>query len=68
MYTDNTDVGLNIWISDRAAESKLKEYKSWLVDNNIKYSYVYSPQWANFPAAINMRNEDAIIFKLRFGL
>jgi hypothetical protein len=68
MYTDNTDVGLHIGLSDRVAEAKLKEYKFWLVDNNIKYSYVYSPQWSNFPAAINMRNEDAIMFKLRFGL
>ena len=68
MYTDNINVRLRIGLSDRPAIIQLAEYKTWLNENNIKYSYVYSPQWANFPCAINMRNEDAVIFKLRFGL
>ena len=68
IYTDNTNVGLKIGYSDRVAEAQLKEYKVWLIENNIKYSLVYIPQWANFPCAINMRNEDATMFKLVFGL
>ena len=59
-YTDNTNV---------LVTHNLKEYKEWLNENNIKYSLVYSPVWqTSFPYAINMRNEDAIMFKLRFGL
>ena len=47
---------------------KLAIYKKWLRENNIKYSLVRSPEWNSYPTGINMRNEDALIFKLTFGL
>jgi len=46
----------------------LKTYATWLDERNIKYSYVREPLWAATPTAINMRSEDALMFKLVFGL
>jgi hypothetical protein len=69
MYsTDNTNVDIP-WEGDpRHKQEKLKEYKNWLDERNIKYSLIHSPLWDHFPASINMRNEDALLFKLTFGL
>lgn len=67
-YTDNTDV----YISSEGGRDdmlRLLEYKEWLKENNVKYSLVYLPVWSRqYPYAINMRNEDAMMFKLSFGL
>lgn len=43
-------------------------YRKWLKENNIKYNLVRVPEWNSYPTGINMRNEDALIFKLTFGL
>ncbi len=61
---DNTDVEINV-VFDRTL---LKEYTTWLNERNIKYTLVKSPIWVEIPSAINMRNEDAIIFRLTFGI
>lgn len=61
---DNVDVKIDV----RFRYKLLKEYTDWLKRNNIKYSLVKSPIWINSPTAINMRNEDAIIFRLTFGI
>jgi len=68
-YTDNTNVRIPMLFGmSREDNEQLAMFETWLKENNVKYSKVYSPQWANFPYALNMRNEDAIMFKLRFGL
>lgn len=61
---DNTDVEINVAFN----RPLLIEYTSWLNERNIKYTFVKSPIWVDIPAAINMRNEDAIIFRLTFGI
>jgi hypothetical protein len=52
----------------KAHIAELKVYEAWLKEQNIKYSFVKYPQWAPWATGINMRNEDALMFKLRFGL
>lgn len=64
IYTDNTNVKIDVFMSD----ALLKKYKAWLKERNIKFSLVYTPEWATYPSAINLRNEDALVFKLTFGL
>ena len=70
--TDNIDVKLP-WVHTnnkeaRVARQYLKNIETWLKNNNIKYSIVYFPVWAHFPTAINMRKEDALVFKLVYDL
>jgi len=65
--TDNTNVEVNIF-PDRGGLLRLRQYTTWLDERNIKYSLVRSPEWATNPSMINMRNEDALMFKLVFGL
>lgn len=48
--------------------AEVKSYEVWLRERNIKYSFVRQPQWLSYPTGINMRNEDALIFRLTFGL
>lgn len=64
---DNINIEVDIY-PDRGGNARLNEYVSWLYQNNIKYSLVRNPEWATHPTAINMRNEDALMFKLVFGL
>jgi len=64
---DNTNVKVDIY-NDRAGAEQLKEYINWLKERNIKFSLVKDPVWWTEPSAINMRNEDAVAFKLRFKL
>jgi len=73
MYsTDNINVklskskGLN---GNREDSIRLRQFTNWLKANNIKYSFVYWPVWdTTYPAAINMRTEDALLFKLVHNL
>lgn len=60
---DNTDVEIGPYNYE-----ELRSYISWLDERLVKYSLVKKPIWTDFPVAINMRNEDAIAFKLVFGL
>jgi len=60
---DNTDVEIGPYTWE-----ELRDYIKWLDDRNIKYSMVKKPIWTDMPVAINMRNEDAIMFRLTFGL
>ena len=70
LITDNVDVRIRQFShdSDRDGQIYLKQLKTWLNERNIKYSMKYSPQWVMYPVAINMRKEDALIFKLTFNL
>jgi hypothetical protein len=60
----------------RESRLRLRQLENWLKKNNIKYSIVYYPAWeprlvptwAHFPVAINMRKDDALIFKLIHNL
>ena len=71
MYqSDNIDVELvPSGNGQRDDTIRLRQLTNWLKKNNIKYSLVYFPIWQrNNPSAINMRTEDAIIFKLVHNL
>jgi hypothetical protein len=69
-YTDNVNVKLPLsTYGSRVDSIRLRQLTNWLKKNNIKYSYVYWPVWdTSYPSAINMRTEDALIFKLVFNL
>jgi len=69
-YRDNIDVKLPMSVySSREDSIRLRQLTNWLKKNNIKYSLVYWPVWdKSHPSAINMRTEDAIIFKLVHNL
>jgi len=70
-YTDNINVRIPLrYGMSKADNAMLTMFEDWLKENNVKYTKVYSPfpLWTNFPCAINMRNEDATAFKLRFDL
>lgn len=64
---DNIDVFIPM-LHGREFDLRLKEYETWLRERNIKYTVVYLPLWDTVPSAINLRNEDAIIFKMVFGI
>jgi hypothetical protein len=64
---DNINIEVDIF-PVRGGNARLKEYTTWLKERNIKYSLVRDPPWISHPSSINMRNEDAIAFKLTFGL
>jgi hypothetical protein len=53
---------------DREAAKFLKELRLWLLERNVKFSYIFVPEWSGYPYAINMRNEDALAFRLAFDL
>lgn len=66
---DNTTIQFSYYVfHERDHIAKLKKYVDWLKERNIKYSFVKYPQWMSHPTGINMRNEDALMFKLAFGL
>jgi hypothetical protein len=65
--SDNTNVELNLF-PNREGDAIVKKYTDWLKERNIKFSLVKQPIWVDFPVAINMRKEDAIIFRLTFGI
>lgn len=69
MYAnDVTQVVIPIYVDQRVAFMKMRQYKQWFRERDIKFSLVYNPAWDTTPTAITLRNEDAIIFKLTFGL
>jgi len=66
MYTNDST---RVYIPPAVTYDKnLKLYKAWLKERNMKFSFVYVPEWNPYPAAIVLRNEDAVMFKLVFGL
>lgn len=65
---DNINVRISVFLNNKKSETRLKEYEAWLKERNVKYTLVYVPIWDTTPASINMRNEDALIFKMVFGL
>lgn len=67
---DNIDVSIAKSQSefDFQARKTLTGYKNWLRERNIKFTLVYTPVWDTYPSHINLRTEDAVAFKLRFGL
>lgn len=67
LQRDNIDIEVDIY-PDKGGNARLKKYVNWLYENNIKYSLVRKPEWSTHATAINMRNEDALMFKLVFGL
>lgn len=69
--SDNIDVKLPIpstYDSIREGNIHRKQLVAWLKRNNIKYSLVYNPRWSSYPTAINMRKEDALMFKIVHNL
>ena len=64
LYYDNGH-GL---VDHNTARAKFKEMKSWLQNNNVKYSLEFSPTWSELPCTISMSSENALAFKLRYGL
>lgn len=65
---DNLRIPFPSYIDEREAFVKLRQYKQWFRERNIKYSLSYTPLWAHIPTHIIMRNEDALIFKLVFNI
>jgi hypothetical protein len=67
---DNINVKLPtpLHSGDRNAAKRLKELVFWLRERDIKYSYVFRPEWDTYPYAINMRKEDALALSLAFDL
>lgn len=66
---DNTTIQfLHAAFREKQHRADIKMYEAWLKERNIKYSFVRYPQWISYPTGINMRNEDALMFKLAFGL
>jgi hypothetical protein len=63
---DNVDIELKNFYPNAEGDAKLKQYTRWLDERHIKYSMVRNPIWSSHPTAINMRNEDALIFCLVF--
>lgn len=63
--TDNTNVEIRSFYRENHS---LKILKKWLDERQVKYSLVFSPAWDSEPSYINLRNEDAVAFKLAFGL
>lgn len=68
--SDTTTISITFLFDfdQRTAFIKIKEYKLWFKERNIKYSFVYDPHWHDRPSRITLRNEDALLFKLTFGL
>lgn len=46
----------------------VKGYEEWFINHNIKYSFDRFPPWSPYPTSVILRNEDALLFKLTFGL
>jgi hypothetical protein len=65
---DNINVKIPLLLNSKKSAVQLREYETWLKERNIKYTLVYVPIWDTAPASINMRNEDALVFKMVFGL
>ena len=66
---DNIDIPLqqpdsSKYFGIREAAIRLKQLRLWLDRCDIKYSLVYTPTCNYYPASINLRKEDAVIFRL----
>lgn len=55
-------------MNDRARSELIRKYKDWFIEHNIKYSFESYPAWWTYPTSVILRNEDALLFKLTFGL
>jgi hypothetical protein len=53
--------------SEREISLRLRQFETWLKKKNIKYTLIRKPLWGRV-TEINMRTEDAVVFKLVFGL
>lgn len=67
--SDNTKINFN-WelMYDRDRSDLIKKYRTWFIERNIKYSFDRFPPWLTYPTSVILRNEDALLFKLTFGL
>jgi len=70
IQSDTTTVYLLflLFINQRLAFIKIKEYEEWFKERNIKYSFVHVPPWHDRPSRVILRNEDALLFKLTFDV
>lgn len=80
IYSDNIDVDITNIITEQFTRRfpngdfyrikiiRLRQFENWLKLKNIKYSLVKKPIWNSEVTHINMRKEDAVMFKLVFGL
>jgi hypothetical protein len=67
-WSDNTTVVFNFPPQkQRKMHQHIAVYVKWCRENNIKYTLIYDPVWNTEPMGINLRNEDALMFKLRFN-
>jgi hypothetical protein len=64
----NVTFTLPQFVNNREQDDYVKTLKVWLTERNIKHWFTANPPWLNTPTEITMRAEDAIIFKLVFGL
>jgi len=64
----DTKVRLRLSGLDNADHIKVKEYKNWLNDRNIKHNFVKNPDWSVIPEYVLLEAGDAMAFKLAFGL
>jgi hypothetical protein len=55
-------------LQDRPKMEIINGYKEWFINHNIKYSFDRFPPWSPCPTSVILRKEDALLFKLTFGL
>ena len=65
MYSNDNTI---IRFSKTLSNEDLRKYKDWLKERNIKFSVVREPLWSAQATGLNMRNQDALMFKMVFGL
>lgn len=70
IQTETTTVNLSclLVIDQHLAFIKIREYIDWFKERNIKYSFVHVPPWYDRPSRVILCNEDALLFKITFGL
>ena len=52
----------------KAASSLWKEMVAWLRENNVKYSLYHSEHGNPLPNGLYISSEDALMFRLKFGI
>jgi hypothetical protein len=45
-----------------------EQHKKWFIERNIKYDFHYRIGWGIIPEYVFLSAEDALAFKLAFGL
>jgi hypothetical protein len=53
---------------DNSEQQLIKQYKKWFIERNIKYDFHYRIGWGIIPEYVFLSAEDALAFKLAFGL